>query len=73
MKKTPAPIENLVYANKNSCKKELTVSSKGESVEPIFSSLVSQDNSLYSTIARHYLITLLIPGVCCTFRNVKRS
>ena len=47
MKKNPALIENLVNTDKNSRKKELTISSKAESVESIFSSLVSQNNSFF--------------------------
>ena len=52
MKNNPTLIENLVNTDKNSCKQELTISFKAESVEFIFSSSVSQDNSFFFSIAR---------------------
>ena len=65
-------IENLIYANKLPCKKELTVSSKAESVESIFSSLVPQDNLFFFSIGRR-LALFLISGICCTLEDVERS
>ena len=59
MKINPTLIENTVNADKNSCKKELTVSTDAESVESMFSALVSQDNSFFFSIARH--VTLFNP------------
>ena len=39
--------------DKHSCKNELTVSSKAESVELTFSSLASQNNSFFFSLTRH--------------------
>ena len=65
MKKNPTLIENLVYTDKNSCKRELTISSKVESVESIFSSLVSQDNSFFFSIARPFLSQVFVVNYSC--------
>ena len=52
--KVPTLVQNLVYLDKNSSQKELTISSKAESVESIVSSLVSQDN-LNSTFSQMFI------------------
>ena len=36
--KNPTLVQNLAYTDRNSCRKELTISSKAESVESIVSS-----------------------------------
>ena len=69
--KNPTLIENLVYTDKNSFKKEHTISSKAKSVESTFSSLISQDNSFFFSIAKH--LTHYNSSVCCTFEDVERS
>ena len=50
-KENSTPIENVVHTDKHSCKNELIISSKVESVESIFSSLVSQGKT------RFYLVS----------------
>ena len=50
MKKN-STLENLVHTDKHSCKNELTISSKAESVESIFPSLVSQDKTRFSLVS----------------------
>ena len=50
--------ENLVYTDKISCKKELTISSKAETVIIVFS-LLSQNNSFFFITERQ--LTLFFP------------
>ena len=50
MKKNPTLIENIVHTDKHSGKNQLTISSKAESVESIFS-LVSQDKTRFSLVS----------------------
>ena len=53
MKKNPTLIEKHAdkHTDKHSCKNELTISSKAESVESIFSLLVSQDKTRFSLVS----------------------
>ena len=45
------------------------ISSKAESVESMFSSLVSQDNSFFFSIARHLKCLFYIQKNCADFNN----
>ena len=52
MKKIPTLIENLAHMDKDSWKYELTISSKAESVQSIFYSLVSQDKTRFPLVSQ---------------------
>ena len=64
--KNPRLVQNLAYRGGNSCRKELTMLSKVESVESIVSSLATQDK-FYNTL------TLFFPVVVYRLENVERS
>ena len=52
--KNPALVQNLVYTDRNSCRKEPIISSKAESVESIVSSLATQGNLYWQYFNFHF-------------------